>query len=310
MSRMVAGMTFRQFAGIVELRTKIVSLGTYTLAALYVLWTRSSINLLDAAMLLAAALAVDMGTTGFNSYFDWYRNVDDARFNREEGKVLVHEGVSPGAALGVSAACFALAMALGTALAFRAGFAVLVAGGASLLVGFLYSAGPRPLSSTPLGELFAGGFLGTVFFLIAVRILGGAADWRALLASLPQCFCIGAILSANNACDIKGDAASGRRTLAIKLGPALAPLAIYVQLAAAWCAGLGLAAAGIAPRALALTLPVAALPAFLTLAAMRARGYSHLTKGPTMGGISRIFILMDAAWVLGYLLELALPGVF
>jgi len=94
------------------------------------------------------------------------------------------------------------------------------------------------------------------------------------------------------------------------LGPALAPLAIYVQLAAAWCAGLGLAAAGIAPRALALTLPVAALPAFLTLAAMRARGYSHLTKGPTMGGISRIFILMDAAWVLGYLLELALPGVF
>jgi len=198
-------MTFKQFAGVVELRTKIVSLSTFVLSLLYALWLQGGVSPGRALLVLAAALAVDMGTTGFNSYFDWYRNVDDARFNREEAKVLVHEGVRPGSALLVSLLCYAAAAIIGLALAFIAGPAVLAIGGASLLAGFLYSGGPRPLSSTPLGELFAGGFLGAAFFAVSVFILTGRLDGPILLASLPQSVFIGAILSVNNACDIEGD---------------------------------------------------------------------------------------------------------
>ncbi len=297
-------MTFRQFSGIVELRTKIVSLSTFSVSLLYALWLAGSVSPGRAMLTLAAALAVDMGTTGFNSYFDWYRNVDDARFNREKDKVLVHEGVSPGSALLVSLLCYAAAAALGLALVFIAGPVVLAIGAASLLAGFLYSGGPRPLSSTPLGEIFAGGFLGAAFFLVTVFILTGRLDGHALLASLPQSLFIGAILSTNNACDIEGDRAAGRRTLAVGLGQRCGPYAIYAQLALGALALAALSATEVLPRAtLALLLPTLAL-SLRELARMRARGYGHETKGPNMGGIARIFLMLSAAQAGGYIVAI------
>ncbi len=240
-------MTFRQFSGIVELRTKIVSMGTFALGLLYAAWRHGAVSPLKAAIVGAAALAVDMGTTGFNSYFDWYRNVDDPRYNREDGKVIVHEDVSPGSALAVSAACYAVAMSLGLVLAFVSGPAIVALGAASLLVGFLYSAGPRPISSTPLGELFAGGFLGPVFFVVTVFAVSGRLEARDLLAALPQGLVIAAILSVNNACDLQGDRAAGRRTIAVLLGPKRAAWPIYIELIAAVGAWTALSLAGVLP---------------------------------------------------------------
>lgn len=292
-------MTFRQFSGIVELRTKIVSMGTFALGLLYAAWRHGAVSTPKAALVGAAALAVDMGTTGFNSYFDWYRNVDDPRYNREDGKVIVHEGVSPGAALAVSAACYAVAMILGLVLAFVSGPAILALGAASLLVGFLYSAGPRPISSTPLGELFAGGFLGPVFFVVTVFAVSGRLEARDLLAALPQGLVIAAILSVNNACDLEGDRAAGRRTIAVLLGPKRAAWPIYLELIAAVAAWTALSLAGVLPpsswpHGIALGLILAP-----RMRAMARRGYSHETKGANMGAISAVFLIACAGQAMG-----------
>lgn len=292
-------MTLRQFSGIVELRTKIVSMGTFALGLLYAAWRHGAASPLKAALVGAAALAVDMGTTGFNSYFDWYRNVDDPRYNREDGKVIVHEGVSPGAALAVSAACYAVAMILGLVLTFVSGPAILALGAISLLVGFLYSAGPRPISSTPLGELFAGGFLGPVFFAVTVFAVSGRLEARDLLAALPQGLVIAAILSVNNACDLEGDRAAGRRTIAVLLGPRRAAWPIYLELIAAVAAWVWLSAAGVLSGvAWAAGLAAAALAAPKVLG-MRRRGYSHGTKGANMGAISAVFLVACAGQAAG-----------
>lgn len=292
-------MTFRQFSGIVELRTKIVSMGTFALGLLYAAWRHGAVSPLKAALVGAAALAVDMGTTGFNSYFDWYRNVDDPRYNREDGKVIVHEGVSPGAALAVSAACYAVAMILGLVLAFVSGPAIVALGAASLLVGFLYSAGPRPISSTPLGELFAGGFLGPVFFVVTVFAVSGRLEARDLLAALPQGLVIAAILSVNNACDLEGDRAAGRKTIAVLLGPKRADWPIYVELLGAVGAWTILSLTGVLPSSswphgIALGLILAS-----RIRAMARRGYSHETKGANMGAISAVFLIACAGQGLG-----------
>jgi len=55
------------------------------------------------------------------------------------------------------------------------------------------------------------------------------------------------------------------------------------------------------PRAMLLPLVPALALAIHELARMRARGYSHDTKGLNMGGISKIFLLFSAAQSLGYL---------
>ncbi|MFH2114629.1 MAG: prenyltransferase, partial [Spirochaetota bacterium] len=293
------GMNLRQFFGIVELRTKIVSLSTFFISLLYVLWRQGQVSPLRASLVCAAALAVDMGTTGFNSYFDWYRNVDDKRFNREDGKVIIHEGVPPGAALVASLGCYAVAIVLGIILTMLAGPFVLALGSLSMLVGFLYSGGPRPISSTPAGELFAGGFLGSAFFLINVYILTSNVAPSDFLASLPQSLFIGAILSTNNACDIEGDKAAGRRTLAIVSGKKMAPWLVYMQLAAGVLLLAVLGVSGQLPTAVAVsTIPASAM-AFKLLREMHIRGYRHESKEASMGGISKVFTVMSAAQGVG-----------
>ena len=300
-------MTFKQFSGIVELRTKIVSMSTLFASTAYTSWRIGRLDVVSFLLLLFAALAVDMGTTGFNTYFDFLGGVDHPEHNRERSKVLVHEGVRPKAALTVSVLCFGIAVVLGLVIALRSGWPVILAGGASMAVGFFYTGGPLPISRTPLGEIFAGGFLGTVFFLIVYYVLGGSVDPRSLfhafLASLPSALFIASILTTNNTCDIEGDKAAGRRTLSILIGRRAAAALIYVEgilgfaLAAAWVV------AGILPIPVLLALGAAAGLSVFVYRRMGALGYSHETKQNAMGGISQVFILYSAAIFLGLVFE-------
>ncbi|MCX7655408.1 MAG: prenyltransferase [Treponemataceae bacterium] len=290
-------MTFQQFSGIVELRTKIVSLSTYSIALGYVLAIQGTVSPLVAVLTLLAALAVDMGTTGFNTYFDWYHNVDDPRFNREDAKVLIHQGVSPAHALFISLACFAIAAILGLVVGILTSPVVILAGFVCMLVGFFYSGGPRPISFTPLGEFFAGGFLGEVFFLICYYLFTKTLTPQAVLMGIPQSLTIGAILSANNSCDIQGDQRAGRKTLAILLGPQWAPWLMYGEVMGAlvvlslYCIG------GLLPVWGLFAVMVGAVTIAKELVQMHRLGYSHATKGPIMGGISRVFLYQTAIYV-------------
>jgi 1,4-dihydroxy-2-naphthoate octaprenyltransferase len=294
-------MTLRQFGHIVELRTKTVSLSTFSFALLYSIWRSGAPAMPDTALCFLAVLLVDMGTTAFNSYFDYLHGVDESRRNREKDKVLVHEGVEPGQALFVALGCFAAAGILGIVLAFLSGFWIILAGGASLAVAFLYSGGPRPISSTPFGELFAGGFLGTILFVIVAGVSSGGAlpAGQAALASLPGAALIASILTVNNLCDQVGDRAAGRRTMPLVLGARLAEGLLY---AAGWVA-FGLPALyawfGIYPSWSALGAGIAAFPALAEYRRMAFRGYRHDTKGPAMGSIMKILLIWGGGQAAG-----------
>ena len=293
-------MTPRQFFHIVEIRTKTVSMSTFSLALLFSIWQTGSVRLREAFICFFAVLLVDMGTTAFNSYFDFRRGVDAQATNREEDKVLLHEKVSPAAALCVAAGCFALAGTLGIALAFMAGFWVIVLGAASLATGFLYSGGPKPISRTPFGELFAGVFLGSVLFVIVARLVSGIPYWTAAAASIPGAAIIASILAANNLCDMAGDEAAGRRTLPIVFGARWGRAALYTGGLAAFGLPAIFAVLGLYPAWSAAGCGVAAALAFPEYRKMAGRGYSHETKGRTMGSVLKIFILWSAGMAAGF----------
>jgi len=59
---------------------------------------------------------------------------------------------------------------LGLILGYLTSFYLVLIGSFCMGVGFIYTGGPYPISRTPLGELFAGGFLGTVLFLISFYV--------------------------------------------------------------------------------------------------------------------------------------------
>jgi 1,4-dihydroxy-2-naphthoate octaprenyltransferase len=305
-------VTVRHFFAIVELKTKLISVSTFLLASLYAA-SVTSLAPGRLALLFVAVLAVDMGTTAFNSFFDYVRDVDNRLFTVEQDKVLVYEGVAPGHALLVSLALYAVAAVVGLILAFAAGFWIIAAGAVSMIIGFLYTGGPIPISRTPFGELFAGGFLGGVLFLVIVRALGASVTGEAVVAALPSTLLIASVLTVNNTCDRSGDIAAGRRTLSILIGPKASESLIYLLGIAAFAIPfLAAARRAFSARWVGWSLPVGGLPAVIALSmalvlsvavytVMHRRGYSHATKGPNMKAI----LLVTLVFTVGYAVALA-----
>ncbi len=238
-----------------------------------------------------AVLFVDMGTTGFNSYFDFINGTDKAQYNLERDKVLVHEGVSPTLALTISITLFGLAAILGLLLAYWTTFWLIPIGGVSMVVGFLYTGGPYPISRTPFGELFAGGFLGSLLFALSYYVQALSFKGGVIVVSLPLLLLIGEILMVNNSCDRVADKIAGRRTLAILLGEKKSITASRLILLATLLLQLLLPFLGLTPR---LTLPFTLGGALLALPIwikMEKRGFSLATKGFSMSGISKIYLI-------------------
>lgn len=279
------GMGLRDFAAIVELRTKTVSLTSFGLGTLTATFAHGRFCLPAALLGLAAVLCVDMGTTAFNTFFDYERRVDDKRTNREEDKILVHRGVAPGWALIAGLALFAAAGVLGLALAFVRGAVVVLVGAAGMAVGLLYNFGPRPISRTPFGELAAGGFLGAILFAFAYYLQARRVTPAAWISSLPLFLLVASILTVNNTCDIEGDRAAGRRTLSIVVGRAWGEVLIY------GCGGLAYAVTafqivkGVLPRVAAAAAAAALAWTVAAYVRMHRRGYSHATKAASMRAI-------------------------
>lgn len=281
----------------------MVSLSTLVLALSYLAWRRLPLRLPLFLLTAAATLLVDMATTAFNSFFDKWRGLDEKTSNLEADKVLVHEDVPALAAFFVGLGLFAAAALLGVFIAAQAGFWVVVAGTSSMIVGFLYSGGPLPISRTPLGELVAGGFLGSLLFLIVFRVIAGFWDGSAFLASLPGAAMIGSILAVNNACDRVEDRAGGRLTLAVILGARASALPLALLLGLGFLFIPALCAFGLLPWTAAagagLSLPLAARQLF----AMGKRGLSRGTKSANMGAIVKILL----GWSLGLAAGLLFP---
>lgn len=160
------------FLAIVEIRTKVVSVSSFLLGTLFSMRCLSTqgigrVHWGRALGMFLATLCVDMGTTAWNTYFDYLRGTDDPRINREPDKVLIHGMLPPSYAFWTAFWLYIAAMVGGFILSLQVGLWILPVGAVCMVVGFFYNAGPLPISHTPLGELFAGGFLGSGLFLIS-----------------------------------------------------------------------------------------------------------------------------------------------
>lgn len=298
-------LTLSQFLSIVELRTKLISLGTFAAGTLYAVAATGVFSPRLTLLMFLAVLLVDMGTTAFNNFFDFLRGTDVTDFNVEENKVLVHQRVAPGWALVVALGCFLLAGGLGIWIAVLRGWWIVPVGAFSMLVGYFYTGGPRPLSTTPVGELFAGGFLGMVLFLLsaAVQTPPGAnlLSPRVLLAGLPQFLTVAAILAVNNSCDRQGDAEAGRRTFAVLFGTAAGEALIYLSVAGAQIALALLIVFGPLPSLAWAFVGLSTLYAAWSLGRMRRRGYHFRSKGPNMIAILKLYGVQTGMYLAGLL---------
>jgi len=160
-------------------------------------------------------------------------------------------------------ACFVAALVAGLYLIVVGGLPILAIGIASLVAGYAYSSGPRPLSHGPFSEVYVIVFFGLIAVAGSHYLQSGVMpDAAVLLTGIAVGSYAAAVLLVNNLRDTAADLRAGRRTLAGRLGTTGAKwlygfllLAPFPLLAAAW----GWRALGIVWLALPVCVWLAAL---------------------------------------------------
>ncbi|MDO5104236.1 MAG: 1,4-dihydroxy-2-naphthoate octaprenyltransferase [Lautropia sp.] len=162
-------------------------------------------------------LLIQAGTNLFNDVGDGVRGADGPE---RLGPVrLIGSGqASVRQVRNAAVLCFVLALLGGLWLASHHGPAITVIGICSLLAGWLYSGGPKPLSHTPWGESCVLLFFGIIAVAGSHYLQSGQWSMSAMLFGLvPGCYAA-AVLLVNNTRDLVSDMRAGRRTLAAVLG--------------------------------------------------------------------------------------------
>lgn len=224
-------------------------------------WSQTqTLLLLPALIALLAAMLIQIGTNLHNDVADFERGADTPeRLGPPRATAM---GWLSGRAIRRAAwLAFALAFNFGVYLVWHGGWPIVAIGITSLLAGWAYTGGPRPIAYSPLGEVFV-----IVFFGVAA--VGGSyylqtftIDGAALVAAAMVGLLAAGVITVNNTRDLDTDARVGKRTLAVHLGRKRIE-AVYVAEMLAPFVLLPLLAL-LAGRGWSLALPLLVLPATL-----------------------------------------------
>ena len=170
-----------------------------------------------------------------------------------------------------------------------------------ILISFLYSGGPKPISRTPFGEISSGIAMGFAIVLITGFAWTRELSLAFLIPALPATLLVGSIMLTNNIRDIRNDEKHGRRTLPIVLGRdrAISLMSITYIFNFFWiCAWIYLKVLPIS----ALLALLAIIPAFKTIKTF----YTHVDEikldkamGTTAGAAMLYQLLLSIGLIIG-----------
>ncbi|MFZ3394371.1 1,4-dihydroxy-2-naphthoate polyprenyltransferase [Rhodococcus sp. 7Tela_A2] len=211
-----------------------------------------------ALLALVVALAFVIGVNFANDYSDGVRGTDDDRVGPVR---LVGSGlVAPALVKRAAFVCFGIGAVAGIALALTSAWWLIVVGALCIAGAWFYTGGRTPYGYNGLGEVAVFVFFGLVAVLGTQFVQAGRVDWAGLACAVAVGSFSSAVLVSNNLRDIPTDTATGKRTLAVRLGDrrtrilhlvlVTVPFVLSVALVAAtpWAAA-GLLAAPFAVRA-------------------------------------------------------------
>lgn len=210
---------------------------------------------------LVATVLVHAASNVWNDVCDEIAGTDRINDDRIHpytgGSRFIQNGVlDKDAMLRLSQGLGAGSLVVGATLIWLKGLTVLWLGLAGLVFGYLYSSPRVRLSGRGVGEFAVGVAFGILPVCGATWLQSGQFGWHTFLLAVPVSCWVAGILVMNEVPDTGADGASGKRTLAVRLGPARTAVLYGALQFLALVGVLLLIAQGALPR-LALLGPVA-----------------------------------------------------
>ncbi len=260
---------------------------------------RSDVGHLGAALAaLVGALLLQIAANFANDYFDFKKGADD---ERRVGPVRVVSAgyVSPGTMrIAIGLALLAVVPIAGY-LVWRAGPAFAAIAAAAMLFAILYTGGPLPLAYVGLGDVAAFFFFGPVAVAGTYAAQAQRFDWLPAIAGIgPGCLAM-TLLAVNNLRDRVGDAAVGKRTLAVRFGAGFARAEIVLSVVAAAVVPVVLALETRQWFAMLATLSCATMVPWLRRVVGGAEG---MELNRVLAATGKLLVLYGGAFALGWIL--------
>jgi 1,4-dihydroxy-2-naphthoate polyprenyltransferase len=252
--------------------------------------------------LLLCSMLIQAATNMLNEYFDYQRGLDTHESVGIAGSIVRGDLSAPTVLRG-ALVTLSLALVCGLYLVVAVSPWLLAVGAISVAGAYVYSGGPKAVSSTPFGEAQVFVLMGVLLVGLGYYVHAGSISTGVLIASLPVSFLVAAILLGNNIRDMDGDEARGRRTLPIVFGRwggililTILIFGAYLMLivavlagAAPWLALLAFASLPLAPAVIRLfrstTVPTALHPAVKGIARLHLVQGSLYAAGVTLASL-------------------------
>jgi 1,4-dihydroxy-2-naphthoate octaprenyltransferase len=171
----------------------------------------------NAAICLAFALLVQIGTNFANDYFDFVQGADTPA--RVGPRRAVAAGlIAPRTMLAATWLVLGLAFAVGLLLVREGGWVLLPIGIVSIVCAIAYTGGPFPLGYNGLGDVFVFIFFGLVAVSATFYVQAGYVSPDVVSCAAASGLLAANILVANNYRDAETDARAGKKTLVVRFG--------------------------------------------------------------------------------------------
>lgn len=226
-------MNIKTFLDLVEFRTKVASIIPFIGGVVYTLYRYQRFEWDVLVIFFLSMLCVDMATTAMNHLSDSRRAINKSGYNYESHNAVNKYNIHINKVKMVIFSLLAISGILGLVLFMKTDILILLIGIFAFAVGILYSNGPVPISSIPLGEVVSGLLMGGLIFFVTVYIqifdmglviyqlndfqLSLSLNLLELLiigtASIPMILMISNIMLSNNICDLEDDVINKRFTL-------------------------------------------------------------------------------------------------
>ena len=165
-----------------------------------------------ALLALTVSLALIIGVNFANDYSDGIRGTDDDRVGSG--------AATPASVKAAAVGCLAVGGVAGLVLAATTAWWLVLVGVVCIAGAWFYTGGKKPYGYSGLGEVAVFVFFGLVAVLGTQFVQAERVDWVGLVAAIAVGSYSSAVLVANNLRDIDTDPASGKHTLAVRLGDA------------------------------------------------------------------------------------------